>query len=325
MSRARVSVSVVLAVLVYAHAVGAAGASGQARTSAAPVMGTFGKTTVGSSKDSGIFANYKLVNSATLSVVASVSKLSVYAVPGINSPSPQALRAVIYADSGGSPGALVASGTEVTYRGNVNGSGWFDLPFASPVTLSPGTYWLGFIAGASNEGMGYVFSGSPNSRAYTANAYTSGPTNPFGAPTRDSEQASVYATYTQIEPPVNTAPPTISGTAQAGQTLSASTGSWSESPSAYAYQWQRCDAQGGNCSAIPLATTQSYTVDPADVGSTLRVSVTAIERGRPLGSRQLRPDGCRAAGIPQTFGKTSVGGSSDTASLRTARRVNSRR
>ena len=50
---------------------------------------TFGKSTVGSSKDNGIFANYKVVNSATLSVAGSVTKLSVYAVPGVNSPSPQ--------------------------------------------------------------------------------------------------------------------------------------------------------------------------------------------------------------------------------------------
>ena len=123
-----------------------------------------------------------------------------YAIPGINSPSPQTLKAVIYADSGGSPGALVATGTEVTYQGSSNGSGWFELPFGSPVALSPGTYWLGFITGTTTEGMGYVYESVANSRAYNANTYTSGPSNPFGSATKDSEQASIYATYTPTAP-----------------------------------------------------------------------------------------------------------------------------
>ncbi len=75
--------------------------------------------------------------------------------------------------------------------------------------------------------------------------------------------------------PANTSLPTISGTAQAGQTLSASSGSWSESPTSYVYQWQRCDSAGGNCTAIAGATSSSYAVVSADVGYTLRVAVTA--------------------------------------------------
>jgi hypothetical protein len=280
-----------------------------------PPPSTFGKTTVGALSDGGMFANYKIVHVAMLPVSGSVTKLSVYAIPGANSPSPQAVKAVIYSDSGGSPGALVATGPEVTYRGNVNGSGWFDLPLPTPVALSPGTYWLGFITGESTEGMGYVYDSVANSRAYNANSYTSGPTNPFGSAIKDSEQASIYATYTPstppASPPVNTAPPTVSGTAQTGQTLSASTGSWSESPTAYAYQWQHCDSSGANCSPISGATTHVYAVGSPDVGSTLRVAVTASNSAgssAPASSSQT-------AVVQQgssTFGKTSVGGSSDS-------------
>jgi len=96
---------------------------------------------------------------------------------------------------------LLATGTEVTYRGNVNGSGWFDLPFASPVALTAGTYWLGFIDGSETEGIGYAYDEVSNSRAYNENTFSSGPTSPFGSATKDDEQASIYATYTLSSAP----------------------------------------------------------------------------------------------------------------------------
>jgi hypothetical protein len=81
---------------------------------------------------------------------------------------------------------------------------------------------------------------------------------------------------TTPSPPVNTSPPAISGTPQAGQTLTASTGTWTGSqPISYAYQWQRCDTGGAGCSPVPGATSASYPVTSTDVGSTLRVTVTA--------------------------------------------------
>jgi hypothetical protein len=42
--------------------------------------------------------------------------------------------------------------------------------------------------------------------------------------------------------PVNSAAPTISGTPQVGQTLTANPGTWnSDTTPTYTYQWQRCD------------------------------------------------------------------------------------
>ncbi len=80
--------------------------------------------------------------------------------------------------------------------------------------------------------------------------------------------------------PSNSAPPSISGTVTEGQTLAETHGSWTNSPTTFTYQWQRCDTSGTNCSAIPGATANSYTLAAADVGHTIRVRETA-SNGRP--------------------------------------------
>jgi hypothetical protein len=96
-------------------------------------------------------------------------------------------------------------------------------------------------------------------------------TNRGGSTTATSDPTAVVA----AAPPVNTSPPAIAGTAQQGQTLSASTGTWSgTAPFTYAYQWRRCDTGGGGCADIASATTTTYTLVAADLGTTIRVAVT---------------------------------------------------
>jgi hypothetical protein len=76
-------------------------------------------------------------------------------------------------------------------------------------------------------------------------------------------------------PPANTSPPTITGTAQQGLTLNAGPGTWSGTqPINYTYLWQHCDSSGANCGPIAGATTTSYTLTAAGVGSTVEVTVT---------------------------------------------------
>ncbi len=77
-------------------------------------------------------------------------------------------------------------------------------------------------------------------------------------------------------PPVNVAPPAISGTPIDGSTLTADDGTWTGTePITYTYQWQRCDADGSNCSDIAGATDPTYDLTGDDVGHAVRVVVTA--------------------------------------------------
>src|SRR5213594_59364 len=76
--------------------------------------------------------------------------------------------------------------------------------------------------------------------------------------------------------PSNTSPPTISGTAHEGDTLTAGSGSWSgTAPINFAYRWQRCNSGGGSCNNLSGANSQTYKLVHGDVGHTMRVQVTA--------------------------------------------------
>src|SRR5580704_16965678 len=84
--------------------------------------------------------------------------------------------------------------------------------------------------------------------------------------------ASALATITRRaeSPPVSTTLPTISGTAQEEQTLSAANGTWSgATPMSYTYQWQRCNSSGSSCGPIAAATDQNYVASSGDLDATI--------------------------------------------------------
>ena len=76
--------------------------------------------------------------------------------------------------------------------------------------------------------------------------------------------------------PVNSAPPTVSGIAAEGQTLTATAGAWTgTTPIDLRYQWRRCDSGGANCVDVAAASPTTYALTTADIGHTIRVRVTA--------------------------------------------------
>jgi hypothetical protein len=69
-------------------------------------------------------------------------------------------------------------------------------------------------------------------------------------------------------------PPTISGSAVVGSTLTAAPGSWSDPTATFTYAWERCD-NNGFCTAIDGAEGRTYGLVSADSETLVRVRVTA--------------------------------------------------
>lgn len=86
--------------------------------------------------------------------------------------------------------------------------------------------------------------------------------------------------------PANTALPSTTGTPTEGETLTATTGTWTNSPTSYAYQWKN------NGSNISGATSSTYVLVTGDVGDTITVEVTATNgsgSGSPATSSGVGP------------------------------------
>ena len=100
--------------------------------------------------------------------------------------------------------------------------------------------------------------------------------------------------------PINTALPTISGTAQQWQTLTASNGSWSNSPTSYTYQWQDCSSST-NCVNISGATAPTYTLQASDVGVALDVVISASNGAGSVSKTSAQTGVVSSSGFHQMF------------------------
>ena len=84
--------------------------------------------------------------------------------------------------------------------------------------------------------------------------------------------------------PVNVTPPSISGTAQQSQTLTANNGTWTgTAPITYRYQWLRCNRSGNGCSEIGGATERTYNNDGSASATSAPTAVVTRSGGGPTG------------------------------------------
>jgi hypothetical protein len=147
--------------------------------------------------------------------------------------------------------------------------------------------------------------------ATVANARTPAPARAASFITRDSSSgpiASPFATpFASIAPTVD---PSISGTPEVDDQLTADPGSWPGSGLTYTYQWFDCDPSDlTSCAAIPNATDSTYTVDPADGDSVIVVAVDATDGSGNSGSATSAPTAVVTAqpGAPVESGDPTIG------------------
>ena len=219
----------------------------------------------------------------------SVSSLVVY----VDSHSrATALVAGLYSDAGGHPGSLITVGSSADPRRGA----WDTVRVGSTALTSGQRYWLAILGrggalyfrdrspGPCSGQISSVASlttlpapwkpglaspGCPLS-AYVAGSFGTTASAPAGSPPStpaapatitvpaDTTPPADFSQPPAILPPIDVLPPTISGTLVDGQTLTASTGTWIDSPDSYSYQWQACDASGSNCSDIAGAVGNTY-------------------------------------------------------------------
>ena len=207
-------------------------------------------------------------------------------------------------------GACPQLATETTYFVVIE---WVDPSGTDSFALIPQTYPTeesdaseedpGGAEGWSIADQSYYLNVSSNARTWTAFVYTAS----FDAASFKIVVKEAAATVAQA-----TGAPTISGTAQVGQTLTANvTGIDDEDGlenAEFTYQWIRND--GTEDADIPGATASTHTPDENDVGKTLKVRVSFTDDADHEESRTSEPTAAVTA-PPLTASLHSVPASHD--------------
>ena len=180
--------------------------------------------------------------------------------------TPQVGDALSVESTGTWSGYPVPSGNDFSYQ-------WQDCSSATP---DPAPSSCADISGANSSS--YVLAGT-DAGSFVRVVVTAN--NGVGTPGRASSDPSAVVG----EEPANVSAPTITGTAQVGDTLSVdSSGTWSGVPTVtdgdLSYQWQDCstatpDPAPSSCADISGANSSSYVLAGTDAGSFVRVVVTA--------------------------------------------------
>ena len=219
----------------------------------------------------------------------------------------------VYSNNGGQPGSLLTSGSISSPRAGT----WNDVTVGA-VTLTQGTsYWIALLGTGGQIDYPDTWGGSGQSYTDSASGMTSLPATYSAGTEYSASPASAYVngmtsgSPQQPAAPTNSAVPAVTGQTVQGQTLTTSNGTWTGSPTSYAYQWQDCNSSGASCSNISGATSSTYVLKSSDVGDTIRSVVTATNSG---GSVSASSAATTAVTAPSSGGGNGGGGGSGSGS-----------
>ncbi|MDQ3024166.1 MAG: hypothetical protein M3R04_07275, partial [bacterium] len=238
----------------------------QWRADGADITGAISSTYTISSADVGKVITYRVIatNSAGSTTATSASTAPVVAAtPPANTVLPVINGSLVVGNSlTGTTGTWTGTPTNYIYQWLANGTE---------------------IAGAISAGYTLTSAELAKTIAFRVIA-----TNIGGSTTATS------AVTTAVVPvaPANTSLPTISGTAMEGNTLTGANGTWTGSPTGYAYQWR---ANGVN---ITGASNPTYVLTAADVGKTITFRVTATNAGGSTVATSASTAAVTAAPVP---------------------------
>ena len=187
----------------------------------------------------------------------------------------------IYEDNAGNPGTLFAT---LSNPATVTGSSPNTFTATNTTLLATTTYWLVTSNSAATNRAGFSVHVRANNTADTGAAMGWSIGNASfktdnTATSWTSSNSRIIFTIKGPAPVTNTAAmgaPTITGTAQVGQTLTAVTTGITDADGltnvSYTYQWIRVD--GGTEADIASANSSTYDLVAADQGKTIKVKVS---------------------------------------------------
>jgi len=115
--------------------------------------------------------------------------------------------------------------------------------------------------------------------------------------------------------PTNTALPSITGSPVVGKDLTGERGTWTGAGNTYTYRWLRCDVNGGSCSTVAGATSTQHTLVSADLGKTIRFSVTASNAdGKTTVDSNMTPEVTNGSGVPASTAAPAIAGTATVGS-----------
>ena len=157
-------------------------------------MPTFGKLTDGANSNTSS-VDRRAASQATPQFNGQVSSITFRI--WLDSAGTTNAKGVIYSDSAGSPGTLLATSDEITVTNTTEQALTANFSGANRIYITGGTpYWIGFIQ--KDPGVPSVIrsqDGTASLQASDTDTYATGPTTPWGAATLISGPLDVYVTY----------------------------------------------------------------------------------------------------------------------------------